>query len=82
MLFHNSLTQFVRELLTNTEGALTIGELYEAVERDYLLTDFQKDFDEGNEPRFHHEIRAIINQFMDDGEIIRVGRGLYRKARN
>jgi hypothetical protein len=81
MLSHTNLTQFVRELFASADCALTIGEIYEAVEENYPLTAFQREYDEWGE-RFHHEIRAVIGQLMDNGEIVRVGRGMYRKVRN
>ena len=80
MVCYSSLARFVRELLTDAEGALALGEIYDAVEEGYPLTDFQGESGEWDEHRFHHEIRAIVNQFMDNDEIVRVGRGMCKKV--
>jgi hypothetical protein len=80
MLPDTNLTQFVKELFADIDGALRVGEIYDAVEENYTLSIFQKEFTRYDEPRFHHEIRAIINRLVQNCEIIRVGIGEYRKA--
>jgi hypothetical protein len=80
MLPDTNLTQKVKRLFVDAEGALRVGEIYDAVEENYPLSVNQKEFTRYHEPRFHHEIRAIINQLMQNGEIIRVERGKYKKA--
>ncbi len=69
-------------MFADAEDTLTLEGIYEAVKEGYPLTGFQKESDGWGGPRFHHEIRAVINQFLDDGEIFRVSRGLYKKMRN
>lgn len=80
MLLNANLTRFVKELFADADGELTVEEIYNAVEGNLNLSDFQKEFTKYGEPRFHHETRAIINQLLQNGEIIRTGRGVYKKA--
>jgi hypothetical protein len=80
MLPDTSLTKIVKNFLVDAEGALRVGEIYDLVEENYPLSANQKESTRYHEPRFHHEIRAIINQLMQNGEIIRVERGKYKKA--
>ena len=80
MLPDTNLTQRVKRLFVDAEGALRVGEIYDSVEKNYPLSVNQKELTRYHEPRFHHEIRAIINQLMQNGEIIRVERGKYKKA--
>ena len=81
MLSEPSLTQTVRKLFTDANVALKVGEIYDAVEENYPLSVKQKELTRYDEPLFHHEIRAIINELVQKGEIIRVSRGKYKKAR-
>ena len=80
MLPDTNLTKKVKGLFADTDGTLKVGEIYEAVEEDYPLSTYQTEVTRYHEPRFHHEIRAIINQFMRNGEIERVERGKYKKT--
>ena len=80
MLSEPSLTQTVRELFTDANASLKVGEIYGAVEENYPLSVKQKELTRYDEPLFHHEIRAIINELVQKGEIIRVSRGKYKKA--
>ena len=80
MLPDTNLTQMVKRLFADADGALRVGEIYDAVEENHPLSAYQKEFTRHHEPRFHHEIRAILNQFMQNGEINRVERGKYKKA--
>ncbi len=80
MIFDTNMTEILRKLFMDTGGALALAEIYYAVEKNYPLSDFQKECEESGGLRFHHEIRAIINRFLDNGEIIRVGRGMYKKV--
>jgi hypothetical protein len=80
MLPDTNLTEMVRRLFADVDGALSVGEIYDAVEENYPLSFNQKEFTRYDEPRFHHEIKAIINQLVQNGEIIRVDRGKYKKA--
>jgi hypothetical protein len=80
MLPDTNLTEMVRRLFADVDGALSVGEIYDAVEENYPLSVFQKEITPHHEFRFHHEIRAILNQFMQNGEIIRLDRGTYRRA--
>jgi hypothetical protein len=76
-----NLTHEVKKLFADTNGALSLGEIYDTVEESGALTDFQSEFDEW-EPRFRHEIRAVINQLLCNGEIVRVDKGKYKKVQN
>jgi len=80
MLPAANLTKIVKNLFKDADGALCVGEIYDAVEKNYPISEYQEEFTRYHEPRFHHEIRAIINQLMQNGEIIRVERGKYKKA--
>jgi hypothetical protein len=80
MLSEPSLTQTVKKLFVDSNAALEVGEIYDAVEEDFPLSVKQKEFTHYDEPLFHHEIRAILNQLFQNGEIIRVSRGKYKKA--
>jgi hypothetical protein len=80
MLPDTSLTEMVKRLFADADGTFSVGEIYDAVEENYPLLAYQKEFTRYHEPRFHHEIRAILNQFMQNGEINRVERGKYKKA--
>jgi hypothetical protein len=80
MLPDTNLTQMVKKLFADADGALSIGKIYDAVEENFPLSEYQKEFTRYHEPRFHHEIRAIINQLVQNGEINRVERGKYKKA--
>ena len=79
MLSEPSLTQTVRKLFTDANAALKVGEIYDAVEENYSLSVKQRELTRYDEPLFHHEIRAIINDLVQKGEIIRVSRGKYKK---
>jgi hypothetical protein len=78
---NTNLTHMVKKLLADSDGALSLGEIYDIVEESGVLTDFQREFDEW-EPRFRHEIRAVINQLLCNGEIVRVDRGKYKNVQN
>ena len=80
MLPDTSFTEMIKRQFKDADGTLSVGEIYEAVEENCPLSAFQKEFTRYHEPRFHHEIRAILNHFMQNGEINRVGRGKYKKA--
>ena len=80
MLPDTNLTQMVKRLFADADGALSVGKIYDAVEESHPISEYQKEFTPYHEPRFHHEIRAIINQLVQSGEIIRVERGKYKKA--
>jgi hypothetical protein len=73
-----TLTQAIRRSLEGANTALKLEKIYDLVEENYLLSDMQKEFTRYKEPRFHHETRAIINQLVEKGEIIRVSRGTYK----
>ena len=80
MLPDSNLTEIVRRLFT-INGVLKVGEIYDAVEKDYPLSEYHKEFTPWHEPRFQHEIRAILNQFMQKGGINRIERGKYKKMK-
>jgi hypothetical protein len=75
----NNLTQCVKNLLADANTALKLNQIYAGVEKKISLSVGQKEFTRYGEPRFHHEVRAIINQLMQNGEITRVSRGKYKK---
>jgi hypothetical protein len=80
MLPDANLTQMVKRLFTDADGVLSVAEIYDAIEGNYPLSEYQKEFTRFHELRFHHVIRAIINQLVQSGEIIRVERSKYKKA--
>jgi hypothetical protein len=80
MLSDTNLTETVRRLFADAKRTISVPEIYEAVEENYPLSVQQKGFTRWGEPLFQHEIRAIINMFHQNGEIIRVSRGKYKKA--
>ena len=80
MISASNMTQMVRKLFADADGTLQVREIYAAVEKSYPLLSKQKDFTRYDEPLFHHEIRAIINQLFQRGDIIRVSRGEYKKV--
>ena len=75
-----NLMQSVKRLFTDADGALGVGDIYDAVEERYPLSDYQKEYTRFDEPRFHHVIRAIIHSLVENGEVVRVARGKYKKA--
>lgn len=80
MLPDTNLTQMVKRLFADADGALRAGEIYDAIEGSFPLSVSQKEYTRYDEPLFHQEIRAIINQLMRKGEIIRVYRGENKKS--
>ena len=80
MLPDTNLTQLVKKLFADNDGILELGEIYEAAEESFPLSVYQKEFTRYGELRFYHEIRAILNQLVQNGEIIWVARGKYKKS--
>jgi molybdenum cofactor biosynthesis enzyme MoaA len=80
MLSDTNLTETVRRLFADAKRTISVPEIYEAVEENHPLSVQQKKFTRWGEPLFQHEIRAIINALHQNGEIIRVSRGKYKKA--
>ena len=70
----------VKRLFADADDGLSVGKIYNEVEENFPISDYQKEITRYHEPRFHHEIRAIINQLMQNGEIIRVERGKIQKT--
>jgi hypothetical protein len=77
-----TLTQALSQILIEAESSVELGSIYDRIEDSYPLSVRQKESTRYNEPRFHHEIRAIINDLVQDGKIIRVSRGTYRRTKN
>ncbi len=80
MLPDSNLTQMVKRLFADANDSISIGKIYDEVEENFPISEYQKEITRYHEPRFHHEIRAIVNQLMQNGEIIRIERGKYKKA--
>jgi hypothetical protein len=76
----SNLSLAVRKILMESESSVELRCIYNRIGDSFPLTEYQKDYIKHKEPRFHHEIRAILNQLVQDGEVKIVSRGIYRKT--
>jgi len=67
----------VKYLLYNYPDGLEVEEIYPEYERCFQLTQKQKEQTQWGEPRFHHEIRATLNNLVNSKDLERIGRGKY-----
>ena len=75
-----NLSQAVKEILLKAGSSVELRRIYDGIEETFPLSASQQELTRYNEPRFHHEIRAILNNLVQNGEAIIVSRGLYRKT--
>jgi hypothetical protein len=76
----SNLSQAVAKILMKSESSIELRCIYDIIEDGFPLTEYQKEYTKHKEPRFHHEIRAILNQLVQDGEVKIVSTGIYRKT--
>ena len=75
-----NLSHFVTQMLMDADSTVELTDIYDKVENFFALSAIQKEATRYHEFRFHHEVRAILNQLVQSGQVIRVGGGIYRKA--
>lgn len=59
-------------------STISLAEIYEEVKKKVDLTSEQEEITYG-QPNFQHSVRRTLSTLVEKGEIIRVGKGKYRK---
>lgn len=73
------LTQTVKQILEHRGTTMWLKEIYDEVENRIHLTPEQKEITY-EQPNFQHSVRRVLSELVKREEVIRVGRGKYRKA--
>jgi hypothetical protein len=74
------LTQTILQVFEeNQNRAVSCKEIYAEVKKRAHLTPHQLEI-AYQRPRFHHSVRNTLQRLMENGKVIRVGEGEYRKA--
>jgi HKD family nuclease len=68
----------VEYLLYNYPDGLGDSEIYPEYEKRFQLTWKQREQTRWREPRFHQEIRATLNDLVNEGRVEQIGRAKYR----
>ena len=75
----NGIVDVIRQVL-RVDRVLCLEEIYAEVRTRLDLTSEQKEITYGR-PNFEHTVRSILSDLVQRGEVIRVDRGKYMKAR-
>lgn len=66
----------ILEIINSNAGNASLKHIYCKLPQYINLTSKQNEIIY-NAPRYHHQTRAHIDDLMDSGDLIRIGRGIY-----